>query len=382
MTRTVITGIGMCNSVGDNANSTFTSFLAGKKGNKPLIHLTADKYNTSIAYEREQLETPDGRFRCSAFLKSALKEAMEHAQISTDEDIPVYVGSGLKELRSAELSALRQQKITVGQLDFARAVRDVLPKSQNVYTICNACASSNYTVALACDRITAGDADIAVAAGCDTITSSMFGLLDRSNPNAPKDIKVFDKHRQGILMGDGAAAIVVERLESALEKGRWPLAEIKGVGMSTDAVHETAPDQAGIERAIKDAYERANIVAEDVDLIYVHGTGTELNDAMESKVLSSIYRNIENKPAITGIKSMIGHTSGASGGIGVVSAVLSLQTQTIPPTPGTNTPLDAVRGFRIYDKATKARLGVVQVNAFGFGGVNSVVIVTAYKGYD
>lgn len=382
MTRIVITGIGACNAIGDNADSSFKAFLTGKKGNRPLVHLTAGKYNTPIAYEREALETPDGRFRCSTFLTSALKEAVEHAQVATDEVMPVYVGSGLRELRSAELSALQDQKLTVDQLDFARAVSGVLPKSQNVYTICNACAASNYALALACDRITAGASDIAIAAGCDTITSSMFGLLDRSNPNTPKDIKVFDEQRQGILMGDGGVAIVIERLESALENGRRPLAEIKGVGLSTDAVHETAPDQAGIERALKDAYERAGIAPEDVDLIYVHGTGTELNDATEARALASIYRDIEDKPAIAGIKSMIGHTSGASGGIGVVSAVASLQTQMIPPTPGTNKPIDAARGFGIYDEATEGRLGVVQVNAFGFGGVNSVVVVAAYKGED
>ena len=380
MTRIVITGVGACTAVGDNAQSCFDAFLHGRMGNKPLVHLNKERFNNKMAYERENDSTTNGMFRSSSFLITALREAVSQAGLDTDDDFPVYVGTGLRELRSAELAALNGETIELADLDFATAVRIILPESRNVYTISNACAASNYALALAFDTICLGQGDIAIAAGCDTLTASMFGLLDRVNPNVPESVQVFDRNRKGVLMGDGGVAIILERLESALEHGRTPLAEIKGIGLSTDAVHETAPDQPGIERALYDAYQKSSVSPDEVDLIYVHGTGTELNDSTESAALASIYQDLPRKPMISGIKAMTGHTSGASGGIGVVSAVKSLQQQVIPPTPGTTEPLDDSEGFDLYPEATEAELNLIQVNAFGFGGVNSVVMVRQYEG--
>jgi 3-oxoacyl-[acyl-carrier-protein] synthase II len=379
MTRIVITGIGACTAVGDNAQCCFDSFLQGRAGNKPLIHLNKERFNTKIAYERADDINGNGMFRSGTFLIRALREAVNQACIDTNDNIPVYVGSGLREMRSAELAAINGERLELEDLDFAKAVRGILTESCNIYTISNACAASNYALALAYDSICLGRTDISIAAGCDTLTSSMFGLLDRVNPNMPESIQVFDSNRKGILMGDGGVAIVLERLESALRHGRTPMAELKGIGLSTDGVHETAPDQSGIERALYDAYAKSMVVPEDVDLIYVHGTGTILNDSTESKALSSIYHNISRKPALSGIKAMTGHTSGASGCIGVISAVKSLQLQVIPPTPGTTSPIEESKGFALYQEATNAELNLVQVNAFGFGGVNSVVMVAQYE---
>lgn len=380
MIRLVITGVGACSSVGNSADECFSAFLAGQKGNKPLVHLDPKKFNNKVAYDREEIGDHNGKFRSSQFLQTSLSEAVRQSGISKDENIPVYVGTGLRELRTAELAAINKEKIDIQDLDFSKAVREVLPNSKDVYTISNACASSNFALALATDAILTGKTKTAVASGCDTLTASMFGLLDRVNPLVPEAVQVFDKHRKGVLMGDGGVALVVEELDHALTNGRTPLAEIKSVGLSSDAVHETAPDKDGILRALDDAYSRAGVSPEDVSLIYVHGTGTELNDTTESAALAKVYEQTKNKPGISGIKSMTGHTSGASGGIGVVSAVFSLQLQMIPPTPGTTDVVDEVKDFPIFASATSAELDLVQVNAFGFGGVNAVVILQRFHG--
>jgi 3-oxoacyl-[acyl-carrier-protein] synthase II len=144
-------------------------------------------------------------------------------------------------------------------------------------------------------------------------------------------------------------------------------------------VHETAPDAPGIARALKDAYDRAGLTPDEIDLIYVHGTGTGLNDATEGAVLGQTFADAGRKPALSGLKAMTGHTSGASGGIGVVAAIKSLERNAIPPTPGTTQPLDVIEGFGLSDRAFSAPVETVQVNAFGFGGVNSVVLVSRYK---
>ncbi len=380
MTRVVITGIGACTSVGDDSAACFNSFVSGIKGNAPLKHLEAGRYNKPIAYEREELATDDGRARSSSFLVRAIQEAIDELGDIAEENIPVYVGTGLRELRSLEVAALQNKSIEVSELDFRGAVNQVLPNSKKVYTLSNACAASSYALAMAFDQIAMGKTDIAVVAGCDTLTSSMFGLLDRVNPNVPEAVQVFDKSRKGVLMGDGGVAIVIERLESALERQHFPLAEIKGVGLSTDAVHETAPDQEGIERAINQAFDISGMKPQDIDVIYVHGTGTELNDAVESVALEHVYAQVTEKPVISGIKAMTGHTSGASGCIGVMAAVESILNAVIPPTPGTDNVLDSAGQFPIYSEAHKAPVKNVQVNAFGFGGVNSVVLVSAYEG--
>ncbi|MCG7536692.1 beta-ketoacyl synthase N-terminal-like domain-containing protein [Pseudoalteromonas sp. OOF1S-7] len=378
MTRVVITGIGACTAVGDDSKTCFTEFVKGTQGNQPLKQLDASKFNKPNAYERED-QGEAGKARSSHFLIRAITEAMEEVPEIESETVPVYVGTGLRELRTLEVSALQNEPTDVADLDFSKAVKSVLPNCGNVYTLSNACAASNYALALAFDQIKLGRTKMAVVAGCDTLTASMFGLLDRVNPNMPTAVQVMEKSRQGVLMGDGGVAIVLESEESAKSRQQSILAEVNSVGLSTDAVHETAPDQPGIERAITEAFAQANIDKQDIDLIYVHGTGTELNDSVESKALSNFYQTIERKPAISGIKAMTGHTSGASGCIGVMSAVESILNSVVPPTPGTSAPLDEVTDFPIYAQSHKAPIKHVQVNAFGFGGVNSVVLVSEYK---
>ena len=380
MTRVVITGLGACTSVGNTVEHCFSSFVAGYRGNTKLKHLKKERYNNSYAYERSDSGPHNGKFRSGLFLQQALLEAIGFSGISRETELPVYVGTGLKELRTLELSALEGSSLLEEELNFTKIVRDILPNSNNVHTLTNACSSSNFALGLAFDKIQLGDTDIAIVAGCDTVTSSMFGLLDRSSSLQPDVIRVFDDHRQGVLMGDGGVALIIESLESAIKNNRTPVAEIASVGMSCDAFHETAPNIDGITIAIEDAYQRGNIVPSSIDLIYVHGTGTSLNDLTESTVLKNIFRDVKNKPAISGIKSMTGHTSGASGAIGVISAVKSIETCLVPPTPGTKDVIDEASDFLIYQEAQNKQIDLVQVNAFGFGGVNAVVIIKRYEG--
>lgn len=379
MSRIVITGVGACTCVGDTAPECLDAFIAGRQGNATLQHLRPSQYGSTIAYERAEKGEGDGRRRSSAFLSRALREAVTMAGPDVHTmSVPVYVGTGLRELRTAELAALAGDRIAVGDLDFTAAVRDVMPAAEQVLTISNACAASNYALALATDAVRMG-APMAIAAGCDTLTSSMFGLLDRVNPESVEAVQVFDKYRKGVLMGDGGVALIVETEDSARAAGRTPLAQVMAVGLSTDAVHETAPDAAGISRALHDAYTRAGIGPDAVDVIYVHGTGTGLNDSTESAVLAQTFADVADKPAISGIKAMTGHTSGASGAIGVIAAIHALRTGAIPPTPGTTNPVDEAAGFGLSGAAQQVETRIAQVNAFGFGGVNSVVLLSRYE---
>ncbi len=372
-----ITGAGMVTSVGSNKDECYAAFCNGVSGVGELQSYDMSKFNTRHAYEINDRVNGEEPFRSTRWLCNAIMEAVDQAQIGSETmNVPVLVGTGLRELRSVELYFTENSPILLNQLHFGTQVRERLPNSGAVYTVSNACAASNYTLALAEDMLRLGQAEIACVAGCDTLTESMYGLLGRVNPMVPERLQSFDRNRKGVLMGEGAAAVILETAEHARKRGAKPLARLRAVGLSCDATHETAPDCAGIERAIRDAHSRSGNTPSDVDVIFVHGTGTSLNDSTEGAALAAVFDPAANSVVLSGLKSMTGHTSGASGLVGVVTALLALEHKTIPPTVGLEDPIDEISGMKISAEAMKIeKLQLAQINAFGFGGVNSVVMI-------
>jgi 3-oxoacyl-[acyl-carrier-protein] synthase II len=243
-------------------------------------------------------------------------------------------------------------------------------------TLCNACAASLCALGLAEDLLYSGDAGAAIVAGCDSITASMLGLVDRTTLTPPERVAPFDRKRRGLLMGEGAAAVVLETPSHALDRQAAPYALLRGVGMSCDAHHETAPTREGVVRAMTDSHCRSAVVPADVDLLLVHGTGTALNDSTEALAIADVFGPSVGRVPITALKSLIGHTSGASGLVAVVTAVECLRQGRIPPTIGFDEPADEARQFDIVTGAARdADLHIAQVNAFGFGGVNAVAVL-------
>jgi len=372
-----LTGAGMVTSVGTNKWDCFSAFCRGQSGVAPLRAFDSERFNTKHAYEIEDRHCGEVPLRATGWLCGAIEEAIADAALMPQQEgLRVYVGTGLRELRSLELFHSDGTPLQADQLHFGTAVRERVPFASNVYTISNACAASSYALALAEDAIRLGQANAVVAAGCDSITESMFGLLDRVNPEIPERLQVFDRNRKGVLMGEGAAAVVVESAAHARARGARFLARLLSVGVSCDAAHETAPDQDGILRAIHDGHRRAGVRPEDIDIVFVHGTGTSLNDTTEGAALAAAFPADSRRPLLSGLKSMTGHTSGASGLVGVVTAALTLQSKRVPPTVGLEQPIPEVAGLAIATEVVDdPRLRYAQINAFGFGGVNSVVLL-------
>ncbi len=215
----------------------------------------------------------DRALRATELLCDAVQAAVQEAALPPDARCVVVVGTGLRELRTLELFWTVGTPMTIDQLHFERALNRRLHTSFPVITLANACSASSFALAVAEDFLRDGAFDFAIVGGCDTITKSMFGLLDRVNPSHPDAVRPFDRDRRGVLMGDGAAAVVLESRASADARGAPVLATLRAVGTSCDAAHETAPDPAGIARAIEDAYQRAGLAPEDIDIIMAHGTG-------------------------------------------------------------------------------------------------------------
>ena len=377
--ETVITGSAMVTSVGADKQSSFEAFCAGRSGRKPLQSFRKAQFNVQMAYEiADRPGAKDRTLRASELLARAVVAAVQEAGLDPHSArCAVVVGTGLRELRSLELFWTEGQPLAIEQLHFEAALNAALGSAWPVITVCNACAASNFALALAEDFLVDGAFDVVVVGGCDILTESMFGLLDRVNPLHPDQVQPFDRDRKGVLMGDGAAAVVVEAAAHALRRGAAVLATVRSVGTSCDAHHETAPDVGGIVRAIHNAYQRAGITAAEIDLVMAHGTGTGLNDKAEAMALLQAMGVDAAKPRVSGLKSMTGHTSGASGLIGVVVAIEALDTGVVPPTVGLVLAIDEAAALNIVCPASSPALGgnLAQINAFGFGGVNAVVIV-------
>lgn len=380
--RLAITGSAMVTSVGANKTESFDAFTNGVSGRKPLQAFPADRFNVQYAYEIADRPAAsngarqDEPLRATRWVCQAIVAAVREAELTEQDDFCVIVGTGLRELRSLEQFWTDGKEFPLHALHFENAVEQALGFSVPVITLCNACSASNFALGLAEDLIQSDKYRTVVVAGCDSISESMFGLLDRVNPTPPERVQPFERNRKGVLMGEGAAAVVVENPSITSRRGVRAKAWLRGVGTSCDASHETAPDVGGIARAMTNAHQRAKINPHDVDVIFVHGTGTHLNDATEAAAMRQVFGDAIKSIPISGLKSMTGHTSGASGLVGVVTAIESLRSELIPPTAEFSTPMDEAQDMLVvYDRSVQQALSFAQVNAFGFGGVNAVAII-------
>ncbi len=378
MSRWPVTGVGAVASNGADVDEIFSSLCAGRSGLGELRGFDRDWYNAGHLYEVDNRPAPgvDVVGRATGLLLDAVGQAARDAGLGEDlSGVPVLIGTGLRELRSLELHWRDGQEFEANQMHFGTALRERFG-AQDTHTISNACSASLYALALGVDLLEFQGAETVIVAGVDVITESMFGLSDRLQLEPPGRLRPFDEQRKGTVMGEGAAAIVLRR--SAPEDPRTSHGWVRGVGINCDAFHATAPDPQGIAAAIRDAHHRAGVKAEDVELVMVHGTGTPLNDAAEGIALTEVYGSHIGRPLMSGVKSMTGHTSGASGVLSLIVALRAMREGRIPPITGLDTPAEEAAGFRfVRDVSADAQVGLAQVDAFGFGGINAVALVEA-----
>lgn len=375
-----ITGIGMQTSVGDTPDACYEAFCNAQSGNAPVRIFDRDRYNISRAYEIDDREGgKDRKGRAGEWLVHVIKQAVEQAGLSSEERqaAPVLVGTGLRELRGLELWWTGQAgRFDAEELHFGPSVRAGIGTKAQIVTVSNACSAGSFTLGMAADMLELGQADAVIVAGSDALTESMFGFTDRASKPGIEHVQPFDRDRKGVLLGEGAAALVLEPVERATKKGRTPLALLRGVGMNCDAHHETAPSLEGVSESMRDAHRRSGVGPKDIDLVMAHGTATMLNDGNEIQAFRQVFGEHASKPVITALKSMTGHTSGASGLMGVVTAILAMQRGRVPPTVGLKNPIEEAVDLDIVKGAARdAEIELAQVDAFGFGGVNAVAIL-------
>ncbi|WP_381803578.1 beta-ketoacyl synthase N-terminal-like domain-containing protein [Streptomyces niveus] len=371
-----ITGTGAVANIGGTPGQIFDALCAGQETRGALKVFDIGKYRTRHAYEID--DRPAGRdepLRATKWLILAIRQALADAGLPDDlSRTPVLVGTTLREQRSTELWWTEGASVRPADLHFGGALREAFG-AVTTYTFANACSASLYALGLATDMIESGATDTVVVAGTDALTESAFGMLDRVQNESPQMLRPFDVSHKGMLMGEGAVAVVLRR---AGTHDRRPLARLRAVSMNCDAHHATAPDADGIRAAVLDAHRRAGVGAGDIDLVMLHGSGTPRNDETEAAVLSEVFAGTGRGPLMTAIKSMTGHTLGGSGLLSVVVAVLAMARNTVPPVLGLAEPIEQAAGLGLVrGAATAADITTAQINAFGLGGINAVALVGA-----
>lgn len=368
-----VTGASLSSCLG-SARETYQGLIDGRSHSIQLTYSRA----LGLTFQAGYQSTPEAQTEAWFLLEPHLQRLASTVSGGLLERTMIIVGTGMHEQLAMELSVLDDPRDAgVGvrfpedcELDSRDGVRVSVP----VMTLSGACSASGTALALAMDFLDQRVTDCVIVAGVDVIAVGMLGMMGRVNPHPPQRLTPFDSDSAGVLLGEGAAAIML-RTDPGRHK---PLAEILGTAISCDAFHETAPDPEGIENAIRMAHTRAGLLPDEVDLVVAHGTGTALNDPMELQVLSDVFDNA--KPLVTAIKGGTGHTSGASMLMSLIIAVCSLEREEIPSVVGLSSPRAEAAEVHLLTTNSPPRAikdsYIAQVEAFGFGGVNAVALVS------
>lgn len=407
--RVVVTGLGALTPIGNSTQEYWDNLVAGTSGAAAITHFDASKFKTKFACEVKNFKVEDFLDRKEArkidkFTQYALvasDEAIKDANIdfeSVDKDrIGVIWGSGIGGLETFQEEVISFTKgdgtprfnpffipkmiadIAAGMISIRYGL-----KGPNFVTV-SACASAANAMIDALNYIRLGHADIIVSGGSEAaVTIAGMGgfnalhALSTRNDDPKTASRPFDANRDGFVLGEGAAAIVLEEYEHAIARGATIYCELAGGGLSADAYHMTAPHPEGLgaKNVMLNCLKDANISLTEVDAINMHGTSTPLGDIAESKAVLDVFGEHAYNINLNSTKSMTGHLLGAAGAVEAVASVLSLKHGIIPPTINFETPdekIDPKLNFT-FNKAQSRDVKVVMSNTFGFGGHNACLL--------
>ncbi|MEI7503073.1 MAG: beta-ketoacyl-ACP synthase II [Paludibacter sp.] len=414
--RVVVTGLGAITPLGSNVMETWGNILNGVSGAGPISHFDTSKFKTKFACEVKNFD-PSKYFDrkearkldlYSQYAIAAADEALENCGVNLDtvdkDEVGVIFAAGIGGIKTFEEEigyyyANIEQGPKFNPFFIPKMISDIAAGQISIkygfhgpnYSTCAACASSTNAIIDAFTHIRMGKANMIVAGGAEaTITPGGVGgfnamnALSTLNDEPTAASRPFSKSRDGFVMGEGSACLILEELDHAIARGANILCEVVGGGMSADAYHLTAthPDGLGAKLVMKRALKDAGMTPEDIDYINVHGTSTPVGDISESKAIKEVFGDHAFKLNISSTKSMTGHLLGAAGALEAIFAVLSVVNDIVPPTinftAGDEDPeIDYDLNFT-FNKAQKRIVNAALSNTFGFGGHNASVIVKKY----
>jgi beta-ketoacyl-acyl-carrier-protein synthase II len=409
--RVVVTGLGCISPLGNDVQTTWENILAGKSGVGLITHYDASEYKTKFAAEVKGFDAiqlfgnRDAR-RMDRYTQLAVAttlQAVEDAGLKiTDNNrdrIGVIIGTGIGGLETLfeqmqvfiERGPLRVSPFLVPMMlpdSAAGMVAINLGVRGPNLAVVTACATGTNAVGEAAEVIRRGQADVMLAGGSEAsiIPIAMAGLgvmtaLSTYNEDPQRASRPFDLNRDGFVMGEGAAVLVLESLDHARERGARILAELTGYGATNDAYHISAPAENGAGAAIcmQMALDYAQLNAEDIGYINAHGTSTQLNDKSETAAIKTVFGETAYQIPVSSTKSMTGHLLGASGALEALFCVKVLQDCVLPPTINYETPDPECDLDYVPNQSRPAKVQNIMSNSFGFGGHNATIILSRYE---
>jgi beta-ketoacyl-acyl-carrier-protein synthase II len=407
--RVVITGLGAVNPCGNTVAETWNNITHGRSGIAPITGFDPTNFQVKVAGEVKNFDAahfmdPKEVRRTDRYQHLAIASSQQALQQSglpiTEENaerVAVIVSSCIgggrafqENVRAMDAHGPRRISpfmITQLMTNGAGGLIAINTGARGPnFSVASACASGNDGLGLAWQMIRAGVIDSAIAGASESTTIEIgVGAFDRTGAMSHRlteSPSPFDKNRDGLCMGEGAAILILEELEHARARGATILAELAGYAANGDAHHITAPREDGLvgASAMRKALESAHLNPEDVDYINAHGTGTVLNDQSETTAVKRAFGEQAYNVAISSTKSMTGHMMGATGALEAVFCVKAIETNTLPPTINYHTPDPTCDLDYVPNTARGKKVNVTMSNAFGFGGHNSVLVIKRFTG--
>tara|TARA_B100001245_G_C22885601_1_gene426083 strand:+ start:226 stop:1470 length:1245 start_codon:yes stop_codon:yes gene_type:complete len=404
--RVVITGLGALAPNGNSVPEYWDSLISGKSGIGYITAFDTENLSVKIAgelsnfdpqdhFERKELRKLDP-FTVYHMVSSS--EAITQAELTQNVDmdrVGVIIGSGVGGIQTLEdqcnIYSSRGQR-RVSPFFVPRMIANIAAGNLAIkygfkgpnQTIISACASGTDAIGLAARTIQYGDADVMITGGTEAsitgLTISGFAnikALSTRNEDPESASRPFDAERDGFVLGEGSASIVLEELSHAEKRGASILAELVGYGSTDDAFHITQPSEGGkgAIKAMQNALDDANLSVNDIDYINAHGTSTPFNDKTESAAIASLFGDHTKKLKVSSTKSMVGHALGASGALEAIACIQAIQNDILPPTINyTNSDPECTLDY-VPNNSQESTINAAMSNSFGFGGHNGVIVI-------
>ena len=402
--RACVTGMGVITPIGQGLEPFWDGLVSGRNGAAPVVAFDTSKLKSHVGCEVKAYAVPDEvrphliGGRCTELALFATRQAVAQAgiedRLAGDADGPAAAGivvgttmgdvTGFEQQRAAhadrpanrsELAQLAHRPLDI----MGRAIAGMYRISGPLLTVPTACAAGSYAVGMASRLVTRGRVRVAIAVGCEAFSRLAFVGFTRLGAMSPDLCRPFSGERRGLLLGEGAAALIIELESAARARGAEILGFVDGFGLSCDAFHVTGPHPEGLgaARAMQSALNDAGLAADSVDYINAHGTGTQLNDRMESLAIRTVFGERTSQVPVSSIKSVTGHMMGAAGGVEAVASLLALRHRLIPPTwnwlqADPECAIDCVP-----NQPRSAPLRRVLSNSYAFGGNNASLLLSA-----
>ena len=401
--RVVVTGWGVLSAIGHTAQSFWPNLVRGVSGIAPATIIPTDQLTNKLVAEVKDYD-PSRHFderalapldRVAQFAVIAAREAIAHCGLTFDDALAertaTIIGCGVGGQATQDENYKRLYRDNARRLHPLTIPKLMVnaPASQismhcglrgPAFAVASACASATHAIGLAFQMVRAGSVPCAVTGGAEACIA--FGTMkgwEALRVLAPDACRPFSRERKGLVIGEGAAVLVIESLEHARRRSATVLGEIVGFGMSADAGDLLGPDLGGMARAIEGALADGKLAPADIQYVNAHGTGTAANDETETAALKRAFGGHAGKLVISSNKSMIGHALGAAGALELVATLMSINEGVVPPTINYLGPDPACDLDWVPNEARAMRVDAALSNSFAFGGLNAVLAVRRFS---